>query len=654
MPVTTTYQPPRIPGRSPGALGSALGPHPSFGKPPAPDPFNYPVTDPWAVNAVNSAQNTPASAPATTPPPPPAAPPPPAPAPPPTTAPNGQAIDYSGDPILARVKAFNQASIQSAQAAALAGKKTDLIGYGYDPAAAALYPDQNTVDAATQNPFSTLKNLDLTHTQRGRGIDEGTNNANLFYSGEHVRELGQEGRQYLGERASASDALQRALGGLDQGVLDAKSAADLREIDAEQSAYERALQFALDHPTTPTDPTTPPPGTPPAGPGNTPGPTGGSPSGSGPSGTGPLPAGIPGVPTGTSPPIVGGTTPPVGYHQAGAAGGQNIYVQDGTPPAVEQALVQYQTDDLLGVRPGATRPGSALPQAPTGSRTTASTTAGAPVDPVAAQATAAGQATFALVRNSSSLPGNAAPAGAAAAAMYNADDPLAAQNLAASGGKAGVWVPTHTNETAQQYAARVIALAGQNPGQIMLDIEGEGKGYPGTAGYQFTQDVYAALNAAGVKVPVSVTVPGGGEDDFNYSPIVQSGGTVWIQCYGADASQVMDPKTRYDMMIARGVPANQIGLMLMPGQQPIPGVPYSYYGIEDFNGKYPTVANPQQTNAMQKPTAGVQAAISNALSSATNYSPATQQAIQQAVIAAFTNPTPTPTLTASRSKPQLF
>jgi hypothetical protein len=605
--------------------------------PPGVQPPLTPTTPsliPYPSGGVSAPTPTPDPAPGATPPPaspPPASTPPATPPPPPTGAPLPN-YDYTADPILVQTHALSQQQVADAQAAAAAARKQALIRYGYEAGTpTTLYPDDATRQAAEQNPFSTLANLLNVHTQNQRSIDEGTNNANLFYSGEHARELGNESRNYLGSRASASDVLASLLGQADASVLAAQRAGQAQDLAAEEAAYQRAIDYALRYP----------------------GSTGGGGGGTTPPGTTPPGATPPGVPPGTPPAITPppntppGAPPPEGYHTAGSAAGTPIYVANSVSPAVERLLVQYETDDLLGIRPGATRPGSALPDAsalPT--RTTTSSTSGAAPttfsDPLATQATASGGATFALVRNSSSLPGNQAPTGVASAAMYNADDPLAAKNVAASDGKAGVWVPVHQGETAQQYADRVAQLAAANPAQIMLDFEGESKGYAGTAGYQFTQDVYKALAAKGIHLPISATVPGGGEDDFNYKPIVDSGGMVWIQCYGADASQLMDPKTRYDMMIARGVPPSQIGLMLMPGQQPIPGVPYSYYAVEDFNGNYPTTQT-QQTYAYNAPSTATQAAVANALSSG-NYSPQTQQAITQLVIQAILNPDPVPVL----------
>jgi hypothetical protein len=154
----------------------------------------------------------------------------------------------------------------------------------------------------------------------------------------------------------------------------------------------------------------------------------------------------------------------------------------------------------------------------------------------------------------------------------------------------------------------------------MLDIEAEGKGYPGSPQYQWTQDVMSQAGNAG---PVSVSVPGGGEDDFNYAPFVKSGGMVWIQTYGeGGARDPMDPQQRYNMMLARGVPANQIGLMLAPGQKPVPGVPFAYYGVEDFAGNYPT-GQPQQNT-----TSSFQRAPAPTSGGAPAYTQAAQQAIQ--------------------------
>lgn len=628
MPIKTTYAvsaalKPRasvVPKQPYGEYG--LGVNSSSPLPIGATPAPLPSTVATPASTAAPPISTPPAATPTPPATPPSATPPATPPATPTTP-----ISMTGDPILARVIAFNEQQNANAAANALTQKKVALTQYGYDENAPGLYPDQNTADAAKQNPFSTLANLLYGHNQSTRGIDETTNNANLFYSGERVRELGQESHDYLGNRSAASSALARVLAAADQGVLDAKASGDLREIDAAQQAYQRALDFALKYGTDPTG------GTGPGGqPGTAPGTTTGTGTPTDPFVFNPNPAVVNpvfGTPTPQNPTGINGLPTPSG----------------GTPPAVSSALggntssnpyTQAAAQAVAGGYGGYVHAPGATGTPPRGVAGAAAT-GGTPADPIAQQAAQTGGASYALVRNSTSLPGNQAPAGVAQAALYSADDPLAQQNVQANGG--GFWVPSHTNETAQAYAARVNALRAANPGAaIMLDIEGEGKGYPGSTGYQWTQDVMAQAGSG----PVSVTVPGGGEDDFNYAPFVQSGGTIWIQTYGATANDLMDPAQRYQMMLDRGIPANQIGLMLMPGQQPVPGVPYAYYAIEDFAGNYPTSQPvPAQSTRSFQSTPAPAAPTAPALTQQ-GYDPWAINAILKAAAAPAPPPAPSP------------
>src|SRR4051812_28576717 len=160
-----------------------------------------------------------------------------------TTGGGGMPLDFSGDPILAQIRAYNTQNIANAEAAALARRKQAEIGYGYDPNFQ--YEDQSTQEAARQNPFSTLAQLLFNHGQRSDALTENLNKANLFYSGERIKQTGLEGRQYTLENANANSALQNLMGQIAQGVLDAKLQAQQSELGGEQAAYDRALQFAL-------------------------------------------------------------------------------------------------------------------------------------------------------------------------------------------------------------------------------------------------------------------------------------------------------------------------------------------------------------------------------------------------------------------------
>jgi hypothetical protein len=154
-------------------------------------------------------------------------------------------IDFSGDPILAKIRAMNAQNIANAENAALAGRKQQLIGYGFDPALQGLYPDEATAEAARQNPFSTLAQLLFNHQQQGQQLTEALNKANLFYSGERIKQTGLEGRNYTLQQSQAGNALQNALNTIANSVLAAKMQAQQAELQGESDAYTRALNFAL-------------------------------------------------------------------------------------------------------------------------------------------------------------------------------------------------------------------------------------------------------------------------------------------------------------------------------------------------------------------------------------------------------------------------
>jgi hypothetical protein len=154
-------------------------------------------------------------------------------------------FDFSGDPILARIRALNAQNISQAEASALAQRKRAEIGYGYDPALQ--YEDSSTQEAAKQNPFSALAQLLFGHTQRAGNLDESLNKANLFYSGERGKQVGLEGRQYTLEQTNAQGNYQNTMDAIAQAVLQAKMQAQQQEVQAESDAYGRSINNALQY-----------------------------------------------------------------------------------------------------------------------------------------------------------------------------------------------------------------------------------------------------------------------------------------------------------------------------------------------------------------------------------------------------------------------
>lgn len=166
-----------------------------------------------------------------------------------SVAPTGPAppppVSWEGDAILQGIKAQQTASLAGLRANALSNRKQALIDFGYDQNLSDLYPDQANAEAAKANPFSILANLAHQHTQREGNLNESLNKANLFYSGYRGKQLGEEGRQYLGEQAGASSALRNLLAGITTNLLSAESGSASTVSGAESDAYTRNLNQAL-------------------------------------------------------------------------------------------------------------------------------------------------------------------------------------------------------------------------------------------------------------------------------------------------------------------------------------------------------------------------------------------------------------------------
>jgi hypothetical protein len=229
---------PRSPNNRGGALGVGAAPFPTLARSLAPAPrATSPFTSGYGGPAgVSSA-------------PPTASPPRAAPAPPaqqPNTNPAAPTVayDYSADPVLNQIQAIGVQDRASAEANALRLKKQLAIDYG-DPDLANQLGDTNTAQAATDNPFSVRQQL-ATSYQRGQtGLEDQYNKANLFYGGARIKGLGDLANQYQGQLAGALGQEQSALGGIGDQLNTALSAANARDVQAQQDAANRALQLAL-------------------------------------------------------------------------------------------------------------------------------------------------------------------------------------------------------------------------------------------------------------------------------------------------------------------------------------------------------------------------------------------------------------------------
>jgi hypothetical protein len=155
-------------------------------------------------------------------------------------------LDFSNDPILARIRAVGQESIAQAEAEAKAARTKLVIGYG-SPELAGTLGLGGSAGAASANPFSTLGELKRGYQRRNVfDIDRPlSDQANLFYSTERGRQRALSGESYLRDQAQAQAAVQEQLAQISNQLTQARMSAQAQRIQAEQDAYQRALQQAL-------------------------------------------------------------------------------------------------------------------------------------------------------------------------------------------------------------------------------------------------------------------------------------------------------------------------------------------------------------------------------------------------------------------------
>src|SRR5882724_1416392 len=122
-----------------------------------------------------------------------------------------------------------------------------------------------------------------------------------------------------------------------------------------------------------------------------------------------------------------------------------------------------------------------------------------PVEDAYAAAPAGSQSEgWAFVRAGGSFPGNhpdyAQLQGyGASGVLWDSDDPAAAAGIASShsaGLAAGLWLVPHQNESPQAFAQRAAdAVTRYRPDRVVLDIESIGKGYAGSTGWRWSDDM---------------------------------------------------------------------------------------------------------------------------------------------------------------------
>lgn len=193
-------------------------------------------------------------------------------------------------------------------------------------------------------------------------------------------------------------------------------------------------------------------------------------------------------------------------------------------------------------------------------------------------------------------------------ALFDYADPYLAQAIhdaQQAGIPFGLWGdPAHVGNDPVKFAMRMAQLNQQyRPELLVPDIEFIGKGYKGSAGWDWNQRAADAWRqyVGNARTAVSVMPR---QEDFNYEAWGPT--TEWLpQAYGANPlTDVFNPQDVVNTLIGRGVDPTLISPILGPGHQG------GYAGsglwtIDDFapygRVPFPKVSGPVQTG---QPTAG--------------------------------------------------
>jgi hypothetical protein len=221
---------------------------------------------------------------------------------------------------------------------------------------------------------------------------------------------------------------------------------------------------------------------------------------------------------------------------------------------------------------------------------------------------------WAFIRLGESFPGNhpdyAQLRGyGATGALWDPDDMNAAAGIASSqeaGFQTGIWLVPHQNEGPSAFAQRTHeAITRFGPHVVVLDIEAIGKGYEGSAGWRWSDEMMNALTRLEpTPPPLAVTVEPM-QDDFNYAAYTNRGAQIWPQSYAGDMTPY-DPQAVIDRVVSNGVPRDLVVPVLGPSQVDGYQGPHQIYTADDIQGRTPAVDTSPPTGAHLHRPRGVQ------------------------------------------------
>lgn len=167
---------------------------------------------------------------------------------PPVSPPTAAAVnsyDLSTDPALQQVQKLAGLNDQQAQSGALAQREQLLLAYG-DPklASSVLGATDPIVQAAGQNPTSTVAQLGQQRDRNLKSLDDQLQAANLGYSGYRVTQETQAGQDFQNALAQAAAQVQGNLGQVDSSLAAALAQNNATRAQGINDAADRAAQAA--------------------------------------------------------------------------------------------------------------------------------------------------------------------------------------------------------------------------------------------------------------------------------------------------------------------------------------------------------------------------------------------------------------------------
>ena len=197
-----------------------------------------------------------------------------------------------------------------------------------------------------------------------------------------------------------------------------------------------------------------------------------------------------------------------------------------------------------------------------------------------------------FIRDGESFPGNHPNYAhlhddGASGVLWNPDDAKADQGITSSreaqfGG--GIWLVPHPNETPDEFARRTVdAIVRYRPDKVVLDIEAIGKGYAGSTGWRWSDEMMKTFSRLQPEPPPLAVTVEPLQDDFNYAAYTSRGAEVWPQAYLGDMTP-RDPEEVVERVVANGVPRELVVPVLGPGQLDGYDGPHNLYTADDAQG----------------------------------------------------------------------